>query len=130
MTKIRAIANDTNRLLTEQHSSYILVYTDVVNLLTGEVAINLASNVPPETVANYLGVVLEVGPEVKALLTELFTDKPLRLPGPPPEGAAPDAPPVLVEVPTERAVEMVATVLLTNLRLRVQRHSPIIQAGG
>ena len=50
--------------------------------------------------------------------------------GPPPEGAAPDAPPVLVEVPTERAVEMVATVLLTNLRLRVQRHSPIIQAGG
>ena len=121
-----------NHKLCELRCSYALIYSDMVDLSAGTVGIRMSSNVEPDKIASLLGSLLEPGEKVRAMLTELFKAHPLRFPAPidPANPPAPDATPVLVEVPTAEAVEMVLEALLTNLQLKAAKQpSPIIALG-
>jgi hypothetical protein len=120
-----------NHKLCELQCHYALIYTDT-DVLSGQVAIRMSSNFNNEQAASLLGSLLEPGEKARAMLTELFKTHPLRFPAPidPANPPAPDATPVLVEVPTAEAVEMVLEALLTNLQLKgAKQPSPIIALG-
>jgi len=120
-----------NHKLCELGCHYALIYTDV-DVVSGQVGIRMSSNFNNEQVAGLLGSLLEPSEKARDMLTELFKAHPLRFPAPvdPENPPAADVTPVLVEVPTEEAVEMVLSALLTNLQLKgAKKPSPIILPG-
>ena len=129
---IATVIKSFNHKLCELRCHYALIYTDTVDLSAGQVGIRMSSNVEPEKIAALLGSLLEPGEKARAMLTDLFKAHPMRFPAPfdPENPPAADATPVLVEIPTDQAVEMVLTALLTNLQLKgAKKPSPIIMPG-
>ncbi len=127
-TQLTQTVGKFNHELNLLGARYVLVYADVVNA-AGQMQVRLASNYDQDAIPGLLGSLLEPGPQLKEMLTELFRAHPLRItvPADPENPPAPDATPVLVDVPTEKAVEMVCATLLTNLQLRgAKQPSPII----
>jgi hypothetical protein len=123
------VAN-VNRELCSHGCRYALIYVDAS--VNGQVSVRMSSNVEPQHIAGMLGSMLEPGEAVKQILSDLFKAHPMVMAAPidPENPPAPDATPVLVEVPVEQAVEMVLATLLTNLQLKgAKPASPIIQLG-
>lgn len=131
-SQIANIVAEFNRQLCMHGARYALVYVDTVSAVTGQLGVRMSSNVEPPAIASLFGSLLEPGEEVKQMLSDLFKAHPLMLPVPvdPENPPAPDATPVLIEVPVEQAVEVTLSALLTNLRLKdAQKPSPIVLPG-
>lgn len=129
-TPLSQLIGRFNQQLSALDTRFVLVYVDTIDA-RGQLAVRLASNYDPAAIPGLLGSLLEPGPKLREMLTELFRAHPMRVPAPAdPTSPVTDATPVLVEVPLEEAVEMVCTSLLTNLQLRgVKPPSPIITLG-
>jgi hypothetical protein len=128
LTPVANLVADFNRKLCANGARYVLIYADADAL--GRMSIRCSSNYPTEEIGPLLGALLEAGDKVKQMLIDLFKAHPMQLPLPAPVDPAIDAPPELVDVPTEQAVQMVLDALMTNLKLRgAENASPIIRPG-
>jgi hypothetical protein len=129
-TAIANLVADFNRKLCANGARYVLIYADADSL--GRMSVRCSSNYPQDQIGPLLGALLEAGDKVKQMLTDLFKAHPMQLPATidPANLSAEEAPPELVEVPTEQAVQMVLDALMTSLKLRgAEKASPIIQPG-
>lgn len=129
-TPIATLVSKFNRDMCAMRTSFALIYTDTVNITTGQLGVRMSSNVDPPNIASLLGSLLEPGDEVRQLLSDLFKAHPMSAAVPPPPEAGPNAEPEIVEVPTEQAVETFLALLFSNLKLKgAKPPSPIIMPG-
>lgn len=116
-----------NQNMCASGTSYVVIYTDTVDVLTGKLGVRMGSNVQPAQIAGLLGSLLEPGARVRGLLSDLFKAHPLQVPKAPVDPNDPEAKPEFVEVPVEQAVEMVVGLLMTNMELKgAQKRSPLL----